>query len=375
VLNPFADDAATLRLISAAQNVPSAHQPWSFWIRSDDRIELRANFDGHAARRSGDRIRPLNIVHPLYREPVISAGMALFNLRLAIRVSGHDVGAWLLPDPDNDPFLLASVEIVTGRVRRPSVAVQEMYDTIGRRHPLPADFRGPAVPENIIAAMVLASFKKHGFLRLLTRQQANLWLQEAETARRELASDPAFGGELREWTGESTWELGPSAPPLHPVPDGERARDGAAAGPAGPERTGRRFPARWARRQRTTPPQLMALSTRGDRPLDWLNAGQAVQRAMLVGARYGASVSFLSQPLQLADIRASRAGDPAPRQWQWKWPFSEVPQLGLRVGYTGAAEPGTAERLGVRDPEVFDLRGGQPRRVQLPDRRKPFEAA
>lgn len=373
--NPFANDAATLRLINAAQNVPSAHKPWSFSIVADDRIELRANIGTDTARRTGDRIRPRNVVHPLCRESIISAGMALFNLRLAIRVAGHDVGSWLLPDPGNDPSLLASLEIVNGRVRRPSVAVQEMYDAIWRRHPLPADFQGPAVPENIMVAMTLASFEKQGFLRLLSPPQARRWLEEAGSARGELASDSAIASELLQWTGESTWELGPPAPSLRPVADGERASDAASHRPGGPRGTAGRFPAMWARRRRTAPPQLMALSTRKDRPLDWLHAGQAVQRAMLVGARFGVSVSFVSQPLQLADVRASRADDATAREWPWKWPFSEVPQLALRVGYTGPAEPGMAESRSDRDPEVFDLRGEQPRQIQPPGRLKPFEAA
>ena len=60
------------------------------------------------------------------REYVISCGAALFNMRLAIRVAGHNLVMWLLPDPTradprNPPALLASVEIVTERVRKPTM--------------------------------------------------------------------------------------------------------------------------------------------------------------------------------------------------------------------------------------------------------------
>lgn len=121
-------------------------------------------------------------------------------------------------------------------------------------------------------------------------------------------------------------------------------------------------------------PQLMALSTRADRPLDWLRAGQAMQRAVLVGARYGVSASFLAQPLQLADMRAHLAGVPPQREWPWRWPQTEIPQLVLRVGCADPAGPGAAEQHD-RYPRVLDLRSGLPREVVLPRRLRPAEAA
>jgi hypothetical protein len=64
-------------------------------------------------------------------EPITGGGLspgaasqqarALFNLRLAFRVMGHDVAVWLIPDEASDSSLLASVEIVTGRTHRPTV--------------------------------------------------------------------------------------------------------------------------------------------------------------------------------------------------------------------------------------------------------------
>ena len=141
--------------------------------------------------------------------------------------------------------------------------------------------------------------------------------------------------------------------------------------------------------------QLMALSTPDDQLLDWLRAGQALQRAILTGtrfsvsapygqaaeyhaprwygvpargrvirhddlARYGLSVSFLTEPLECYDIEhplrlENIHGDlrdwpwrfaqprhrpwqyPEPRHWPWRWQFPELPQMVLRVGY--AADP------------------------------------
>lgn len=395
MLYPFADDAGIIRVVNAAQNVPSAHTPWAFWIRADDRIELRANFGAPAARGSGDQVRRLDDVDPLCREPIISAGMALFNLRLAIRVTGHDVAAWVLPDPDNDPSLLASVEVVTGRIRRPSVAIQELYDAISRRRMLPEGSDGPPVPENIVAAMVIASFEKQGWLRPLNPRQAKTWLAESARAEEEFAGDGPLSGELRRSTGQGTWEFAAAPPALRLQPD-ESGNGQARTGDGSPDNDGAhrsrdrlrsvrdagKAVASWtflrarAGRPGSASPQLLTLATRGDRPLDWLNAGQAVQRATLVGARFGVSVAFLAQPLQLADLRASRSGVPPGRQWPWgKWPFAEVPQLVLRVGHPGPAAAGMAGWRSGRYPEVLDLRGPQPRRVLPPGRPQPGMAA
>ena len=71
-------------------------------------------------------------------------------------------------------------------------------------------------------------------------------------------------------------------------------------------------------------PQLMALSTDGDRPLDWLRARQALQHALLTATHYGVSASFLTQPLELHDARSRQGG---PRQS----PESPEPEAGAQL--------------------------------------------
>ena len=44
------------------------------------------------------------------------------------------------------------------------------------------------------------------------------------------------------------------------------------------------------------------LFTDRDEPTDWLRAGQAMQRALLTATSMGVSASFLTQPLELADL-------------------------------------------------------------------------
>ena len=45
------------------------------------------------------------------------------------------------------------------------------------------------------------------------------------------------------------------------------------------------------------------LTTAADRPLDWVNAGQALQRILLTASASGAAVALHSQPLELPWLR------------------------------------------------------------------------
>ena len=111
--------------------------------------------------------------------------------------------------------------------------------------------------------------------------------------------------------------------------------------------------------------QLMALSTDDDGTINWLQAGQALQRAILTGTRYsvseryglaaryhaphrygfparrhllkkdelaihGLSASFLTQPLESED---DNVPEPKERGWPSRWRFAELPQMIIRVGY------------------------------------------
>ncbi|WP_327092496.1 hypothetical protein OIE66_18190 [Nonomuraea sp. NBC_01738] len=70
-------------------------------------------------------------------------------------------------------------------------------------------------------------------------------------------------------------------------------------------------------------PQLAVLTTRGDGPLDWLRAGQALQRLLLVATGHGLSAFFLNQPLDLRDMRGR--SDPRDRRAH--------SQMIIRLGY------------------------------------------
>ena len=348
-------DPSADRIAEAVENAPSVSntRPWRFEISAADRIELRlanlANLDAL------DRARK--------REYVISCGAALFNLRLAIRVAGHDLAVRLLPDPEHDSALLASVEIVTGRVNESTIEEQELHEAIWRRHINRSPYKILPVPLPIIVEMEHAAAKEDASLRRLHHRQAMEWMKLVAEADRYLGS--------------------PQPASLNSDERDEYEQD---------ERDVlyREQQERFERH-----PRLMALSTDDDQPLDWLRAGQALQRAILTATRlsvsapyglaaryhaspryglparrhllghddvahYGLSVSFLTQPLERDDISG------VPRRWPLRWRFPELPQMVMRVGYAPNQPPSPPLE---KEPHIRDARS-EPSR-QPPQRALP----
>ena len=429
MLKPFAGEDSVCRLLEPVQRAPSVHntQPWYFRIVADDRIDICARFgDGAGTEFTMNGNGRLPVSPALRRELIISCGAALYNLRLAIRVTGHDVAVWMLPG-DCGPLVLASVEIVTGRIKRPAATEQELYDAIPRRHTnrWPYDDRHP-VPAPILVAMQHAAAREEGRLRVLGRRQVRTWLRAAHGADREQRDGQGYQPDLDQWTngGDSGVPAAAFGPPgtfgedhylwrhlgrrrgYAPIRDfrprtdpGTEGADEAEA-PGGQDDRPKAETPRFERR-----PQLMVLSTDGDRPLDWLRAGQALQHALLTATRYGVSASFLTQPLELHDARSRQGGprerpeSPGPeagaqllkfpgrnprlpeaadsgsqplpgagrdsgrRRLPWPSPFAEYPQMVLRVGYATHEAVITARR----DPDVLDGRTGRWMRRSRPD--------
>jgi nitroreductase len=390
MLMPFADEDSIYRLLEPVQRAPSVHniQPWFFRIVADDRIDLCARF-GDSARTefalNGHGRLPVSA--NLRRELTISCGAALYNLRLAIRVTGHPLVVWLFPRDSGSPTL-ASVEIATGRTKPPTVSEQELYDAIPRRHTnrWPYDGRHP-VPPAILTAMEFAAAKEEGYLRLLDRRQARTWQRGAYGADRKQRDGQGSQPDLGQWTnnggsdsGVPTTAFGPpgmfsedhhrwrrpgrrnSYPPIRDF----RSRTGPRAEEADEAEDRDKTKTETSHFERR--PQLMVLSTDYDRPLDWLRAGQALQHTLLTATRYGVSASFLTQPLELEDARIpgradgslqplpGAGGDSGRRRLPWPWLFAEYPQMVLRVGYATHDAVVTARQR----PDVLDHRTGRP---------------
>jgi hypothetical protein len=480
MVKPFADAHSIYHVIEPALRAPSVYntQPWSFRIVADDRIELRANVgdddgDGPGCGR-WDLLLHSPAPGPWPREYAISCGAALMNLRLAFRVLGHDPVITLVPDPVNDPGLLASVEIVAGRTHQPGSLERELFDAIWQRHTDRWPFSATPVRPGILVEMERAAAHEHGWLRILHGPLARRWLNVSARADATIAAardrgngmdgagadrdgmysaanDGVRGGgmigvtgddtdgvgpathatydallsqfrdELAQWTGDSDSghgipraAFGPRPATAHPP-----VRDFTLGGtePADTQWDGTDWNGvKWTaeghdaqagdgpRERFERHPQLMMLFTDRDEPADWLRAGQALQRALLTATGLGVSASFLTQPLELADLafrddpeygrlrhplflegrpvlplhlrsadasqrRSSSAVDRrgyVRRHLLGATPWLEVPQMVIRVGYpeNQAGKPDISTPR--QEPDIIDARSAPPVRITHP---------
>ena len=350
------------RIVEAVQSAPSTfnQRPWDIRLAGEarDRVDLYADPDPD-----------LGVLLP--REVAISCGAALYNLRLAIRVAGRVPSVWLLPGLDQEsplidhlgagPVLVASVEVMPGRSAPPPAGIQELYEAMWLRH----TYRGPypvlPVPLALLVEMEDAAASERGWLRTLHPRQVKLMLRDAARAGAwlsgEVPDDDGQADPARAIEEHGSDRLRAGLGRLNQVP-ADRYGPRPADTELPPTRRDFWAPGKTARFERR--PQLMSLSTDDDRPLDWLRAGQALQRALLTGTRYsmslgsgrsdryrvsfkhelsdwrprprlpagyGVTASFLTQSLELADLRGR------PRRWPWRWYYDEVPQMVLRVGF------------------------------------------
>jgi nitroreductase len=314
-----------VRMLRAATAAPSMFntQPWRFRYREAD----------HTFELYADPARALRYSDPQGRGVHIACGAALFNLRLAIAASGREPVVRLLPRP-HEPLLLATVRIA-GRYRQRSTE-RELYVNIGKRHSSKEPFSDRQVPPGVLAELVEAAALEGATLHVLGPVAARRVLDLTAHADRFLREQPGYRAEIAQWVG------------------GKRERDGVPDSATGPRVADGSLPlrdfslgrppdqVRYARFE--AHPQLAVLSTRFASAADWLRAGQALQRILLLATARGLSAGLLTQALETADA------------WLVRDPGSgiEYPQIVLRLGYASSKDRATPRRpIG----DVLDDRG------------------
>ena len=319
-------DATVLEtLVSAAVAAPSIHntQPWHFHADEVTRtIEVRA-----------DLRRSLPITDPSGRALHLSVGAAVFNLRVAAAHLGWDPVLHLLPRA-GDPGLLATVRLA-GPPRTPPSPGPDLYESIGLRHSSRLPFTDRPVPGIVLDELVEAARTQGaGLTRPGAAESARLFALTADAELRRTMT-PARLAETRSWLTDSN--EGPFGIPYDALGPGDAGGRIPVRDFTGLERGHHQPPEHFEEH-----PRLLLLATRDDHPADWLRAGQALERVLLLATFHGMRASMLYQALEWADLR-----------WLLRDPTmagESEPQMLLRIGY-GPQGPATPRRA-ARDAMV-----------------------
>lgn len=327
--------AEVASVVHAATLAPSVlnTQPWRFVARTDGVLELHR-----------DTSRVLPSLDPQHRALTISCGAALLNLRLAIVIAGRLPEVQLLPDA-SDTSLLATVRALEPASASPvDVRLHDMM--IWRRRTSRVPFIDQPLAPEMIMRLEAGAVAERASLRILdtpAAAEATRLVHEADEAQR---ANPVLRAEIVRW--------------VHRGPDGVDGIPAAALGPAA------RDPASLVRdltmgvpvRGRPSDdfepePTLGLLLTDLDEPVDWMRAGQALERIWLEATAAGIALSLLTQPLELSHLRwlarplavseqPDRPADgpttssrPTPARW---------PQVLFRIGNALSSTPPTPRR-------------------------------
>ena len=306
-------------VVSEAVWAPSVHntQPW--WFSADpDGLCLYA-----------DQGRRLVVADPGGREMLLSCGAALFTARLALRAAGWVPGVQVLPDPAQ-PLLVA--RLTWPHRATPTWFERRLAGQVRQRRSHRGGFDPVPLAPQLIAELVEGAARYGAVLQVVTDEGIRAALaQVVQEAEQALELDSARARERAVWT----------------TPPGSIRADGvpADAYPARAERTFPYFPAPgfargrgWGLPPLSTRPGRSAgtvclLATSSDEPADWVGAGQALQRTLLISAACGVAAALHTQPFQLGWGR----GLPGLRPGLY-------PHLILRLGVT------TQAAAGVRRP-------------------------
>jgi len=313
-------------VVEAAVHAPSVNnsQPWWF-STGDQEISVHADVE-----------RRLRVADPDGREMTISCGAALFTARVAMRYLGLVPKVSVLPDPDL-PNLLARIHYSDERTA-PVEYERELFAEIPRRRTHRGGFDPEPLPSGLISALRDEASRERAALRIMAEEG-----RRGALAAVVEAGDYALRLDAARTREQSRWAPPPGSPRRDGVPP--------TAYPARPERTEPHFPSRdfahghgWG-----LPPSgtgavprsagvVAVLTTTADRPDDWVAAGQALQRVLLLAGGCGVSAALHSQPLEVTELRAFI---------RTALCEGAYPQMVVRFGTTGQAS--VSVRRGVDD--------------------------
>lgn len=272
----------------AAVHAPSIYNssPWWFSTVGTD-ICVRADYE-----------RRVPIADPDGRELTISCGAAAFTARVALRYLGLISQASMLPE-EGIPNLL--VKLTWGDERKqPSDYERRLFDQIAARRTHRGGFSADRLPAGLMSTLTEEAARENATLRIMADDD-----HRAAVLAVVAAADCTFGLDSARVAEEARW--------IPPAP-----------GPLGD--------AGWGARPRTettspgSPGVVAVLTTPGDERANWIHAGQALQRILLVAGSNRASVAMDATPLEFGQLRQFIGSQLV---------GGDCPQMVLRFGVSG----------------------------------------
>lgn len=291
-------------VLDTASRAPSVHnsQPWRFRVLPD-RIELHPDLE-----------RQLPATDPDGHELRLACGAALFNLRVALQVSGIRPLVTIMPGSDA-PGALAVVR--RGGVLHPDDEMRRLLQAVPQRRTNRRPFFESGVDKRHRHALVRAAELERSWLHVVeTREEVARMKNYVRRAHFLQQEDPGVRAELESFTGQ---------------PAG--ATDGIPAANAGfqPETQDewifRDFGAqeRLPGKDYESNPLVAVVCSHYSGPLADVQAGQAMQRVLLTATTLGLAASFMSQPIEVPPVR---------EELRRALGGMLVPHTLLRVGYS-----------------------------------------
>ncbi|WP_109522692.1 MULTISPECIES: Acg family FMN-binding oxidoreductase [Nocardia] len=288
--------------LALAVRAPSVHntQPWRF--RVVDR-ELRLHLDP---------TRILDATDPDQRDLVVSCGAILHHLRIALASLGWSAVVRRMPDPD-DPDHLATIELVR---HRPTMTELALCAAIPRRRSDRRHYSAEAIPSGYLSLVSERAAAYGATVCQAAYGQRRVLVETMKEAAGRHIGDRRYRLELADWSGR------------HDSVDGVPAANTPAARPgqgipsrifAGPRLVDRATHPDYA--------ELLVIGTRGDDRAARLRAGEAVSAVLLTATNIGLSSCLLTEPLELADLRARVKSEVLAADID--------PQAVIRIGWAG----------------------------------------
>jgi nitroreductase len=275
-------DQRTVRsALALAVHAPSVHnsQPWRF-VLADAGVHLYADFHRWLPATDSDG-----------RDLVVSCGIVLHHLRVALAAAGVRAAVHRMPDPDR-PDHLAAVEL---RLGPPADADLGMAAAIMRRRTDRRRFTDWEVPEGFLREFMARAAGQGALLRSVTGgRERSVLLAAIQDAAAEQEDDPAYRTETAVWSGRIADDTG--------VPADNLLRDPLGTG-AG---TARRFSEGVLEQVDSRAEDgaaLLVLGTASDDPMSQLRAGEAASAVLLHATELGLATCPLSQPLEVETTR------------------------------------------------------------------------